>query len=323
VDINPLSMFLVRAKTTILTGSDIKKLRAWGEFAQDALNLRQPAKRAKEWIDLGYQTNLTGKTTWPTRKLLELGLESIAVLANQKQERIARSVLLKTAQWALDCRTEIPSAWEFRQQLLAHLDEVITGALEFRAAALATDLKRPRKDVRHTLVLNRTVEGLEDEPKLAPYLPPRLVLTSPPYPGVHVLYHRWQIKGRRETPAPFWIAGTLDGNGASYYTFGDRKRPMLFPYFERARAAFTSLARIAGRQTMVVQVIAFSDPSWQLAAYLSVMNDAGFSEIFFPELTNAEDGRVWRGVPNRKWYARTRGAISASREVVLFHRRAC
>ncbi|HEV8583282.1 MAG TPA: DNA methyltransferase, partial [Thermoanaerobaculia bacterium] len=199
VDINPLSMFLVRAKTTILTGSDIKKLRAWGEFAQDALNLRQPAKRAKEWIDLGYQTNLTGKTTWPTRKLLELGLESIAVLANQKQERIARSVLLKTAQWALDCRTEIPSAWEFRQQLLAHLDEVITGALEFRAAALATDLKRPRKDVRHTLVLNRTVEGLEDEPKLAPYLPPRLVLTSPPYPGVHVLYHRWQIKGRRET----------------------------------------------------------------------------------------------------------------------------
>ena len=27
----------------------------------------------------------------------------------------------------------------------------------------------------------------------------RLVLTSPPYPAVHVLYHRWQVKGRKET----------------------------------------------------------------------------------------------------------------------------
>ena len=38
------------------------------------------------------------------------------------------------------------------------------------------------------------------------------------------------------------------------------------------------------------------------------------------ELANGDDGRVWRGVPNRKWYARNRGEIAASKEVVLFHR---
>ena len=29
--------------------------------------------------------------------------------------------------------------------------------------------------------------------------PPKLVVTSPPYPGVHVLYHRWQTWAGRES----------------------------------------------------------------------------------------------------------------------------
>ena len=58
---------------------------------------------------------------------------------------------------------------------------------------------------------------------------PRLVLTSPPYPGVHVLYHRWQVDGRKEAPLPFMIANKLDGAGLSYYTMGDRKYPGLKP----------------------------------------------------------------------------------------------
>ena len=32
--------------------------------------------------------------------------------------------------------------------------------------------------------------------------PADLVVTSPPYPGIHMLYHRWQVDGRKETDAP-------------------------------------------------------------------------------------------------------------------------
>jgi hypothetical protein len=322
VDINALSTFLLRAKTTILSEQDVHELRSWGERTLVALNLRRPARRATTWMALGYQTNLTGRTTWPSRKLIELALDSIRLLANARQQRLARAVLLKTAQWALDCRAEIPSARAFREQLLVHLQEVLAGALAFRAAARRADREVEPQGVARTLFLQRSVEGIENEPRLTPYLPPRLVLTSPPYPGVHVLYHRWQVQGRRETPAPFWIADALDGNGPSYYTFGDRKRPGLAPYFARAAQAFTSLARIAGPRTLVVQLVAFAEPSWQLPAYLGVMQDAGFREATYSSLANTRDGRVWRGVPNRKWYARTRGESSASNEVVLFHRRA-
>jgi hypothetical protein len=320
IDINALSAFLGRAKTTILSETDGADLRAWGELLPDALNLRNPPRRAVEWMELGYQRNIGGKTTWPMRKLMELALDSMSALANVRQERIARTVILKTAQWALDCRSEIPTAAEFRLQLVAHLDEVLTGALAFRTEALRADHESGARDLPRTLCLTRSVQGVEDEPKLSEYPAPRLILTSPPYPGVHVLYHRWQVQGRRETPAPFWIADSLDGNGASHYTFGDREEPKLARYFRNARASFSSLAKIADRKTTVVQLVAFADPSWQLPEYLAVMREAGFEETFFDPLANGDDGRVWRGVPNRKWYARNRGEIGASKEVVLFHR---
>jgi hypothetical protein len=138
---------------------------------------------------------------------------------------------------------------------------------------------------------------------------------------VHVVYHRWQILGRKETPAPFWIANSLDGNGLSYYTFGDRKQPGLANYFETAREVFSSVASIAGPKTIVVQMVAFSHPSWQLPLYLDTMSDAGLREVQFSEIANSNDGRLWRTVPNRKWYADQRGDSAASKEVVLFHRK--
>ncbi|MGB7602721.1 MAG: hypothetical protein WBM24_20630 [Candidatus Sulfotelmatobacter sp.] len=164
----------------------------------------------------------------------------------------------------------------------------------------------------------RSAVGVEDDPRITELGHPALILTSPPYPGVHVLYHRWQVLGRRETPAPFWIAGTLDGAGASYYTFGDRKN--VPRYYEHAREAFASVARVSSRETVVAQMVAFSEPDWQLPAYLEAMNDCGFIEQKHPELANEQDGRVWRSVPNRKWYADKGGATSGSKEVVLFHK---
>jgi hypothetical protein len=39
------------------------------------------------------------------------------------------------------------------------------------------------------------------------------------------------------------------------------------------------------------------------ARYLSVADDVGLREYFLAELEGVKDGRLWRTVPNRKWYA--------------------
>ena len=171
-------------------------------------------------------------------------------------------------------------------------------------------------------VINRSSEECGEDGRIPEsWLPAKLVLTSPPYPGVHVLYHRWQIMGRRETPAPFWLANQRDGAGESHYMLGSRKERELRTYYSRLKSVFTSLRSLIGKDSLVVQLVAFSDPSSQLPTYLRTLDEAGFTEVEADCRPDAKiGGRIWRRVPGRKWYATKRGEIPASKEVLLLHR---
>jgi DNA methylase len=316
LDINELSCFVARAKTTSLTEADIRAVRLWMRVTISNLSMRRAAKRPDEWIEAGYQRNVSTRQTWPIRKALELALHRVSLLKSNSQQNFVRAVLLRTGQWTLDCRSDVPSVAHFRNKFAEFLEEMIEGVREYRNL----ESTNGNGQSASTLILHRSAQGIEEEPAIAEYGPPKLVLTSPPYPGVHVIYHRWQVLGRKETPAPFWITNTLDGSGSSYYTFGDRKNPNLKTYFDRAQATFRSIAQIANRETLIVQLVAFAQPSWQLPTYLETMAAAGLVEFKIPCFSNSRDGRLWRVVPNRKWYAEQRGPGGAGKEVVLFHR---
>jgi hypothetical protein len=314
-DISSLATFVSQVKTTTLSSNDVVSIRGWAAQLHDKLNLRNPSKRALTWMEQGYQRNISGRQTWPIRKTLELALVEIDDLSTLTQQRLARCVLLRTAQWALDNRRQIPPAKAFRRRFTKDLEEMLAGAADYTVAVNSAELP-----VQPVTCLHRSAIGLEHDPRLQNIPSPKLILTSPPYPGVHVLYHRWQVQGRKETAAPFWIADSVDGHGAAYYTFGDRRQQNLRSYYEMLRDAYASVASIADRDAWVVQLVAFSDPSWQLPRYLQVMEDAGLVEARFRACTSSADGRLWRSVPNRKWYADQRGSTTSSKEVVLFHR---
>ena len=144
-----------------------------------------------------------------------------------------------------------------------------------------------------------------------------LVITSPPYPGIHVLYNRWHVDGRRETPAPYWIASCLDGHGLSYYTFGNRHENGLNTYFSTAAEAFSSIREVLRPGGLLVQLIAFCDRRNHLRRYLEVLSKTGFSEV---RQRNGSGRRIWRTVPHRKWYTSINKGTSSSREVILIHR---
>ena len=67
-----------------------------------------------------------------------------------------------------------------------------------------------------------------------------------------------------------------------------------------------------------VQLVAFSDAESQLPRYLAAMETAGFVES--DALTISDDSRMWRKVPNRKWYCHNGKEQDSAKEVVLFHR---
>ena len=127
-------------------------------------------------------------------------------------------MVLRTAQWALDGRSKFTSIEEFRASLGEIAGQMIEGALELRTAV--------KSNGRYPVtVLHRNAAGLEDDPRVDDMRAPRLVVTSPPYPGVHILYHRWQVDGRKEAPLPFMIANRLDGAGSSLLHNGRPKVP--------------------------------------------------------------------------------------------------
>jgi hypothetical protein len=312
VDISSLATFVAEAKTLILTDEDIVAFRSWAREVPGRINLQRHSVHFAQGDHEGYYKNIESRRFWRMRKAVEQALASVIPLCGGA-ERLARCVVLRTAQWALDARRKLPTVAEFRNLMGENAASMVDGAIAFRAAVAASGRRC------QSLCLTRSGSGIEAVPEVRSAGTPRLVLTSPPYPGIHVLYHRWQVDGRKETPAPFLIANRLDGSGESYYTLGHRKNPALRTYYDGLLKVLTSAAAVADKGTVFVQVVAFSEPEWQLDRYLDVCNEAGLSEVFLDD-HDAPDRRLWRVVPNRRWHADQKGAIPASQEVVFFHR---
>jgi hypothetical protein len=308
-DISALAAFISVVKTTVYTDAELMTLSRWAARVGTQIDWRADAATCDSYEEAGYLRHLSSPRTWRLRKAIDQALVSAEKLRGQRLERFARCAVLRTAQWALDGRKVLASVDDFRDRLCEFVLEMVGGSAELASAAAA-------HGDASTQCLHRSTSGLETESVFNQGRRPRLVLTSPPYPGVHVLYHRWQIHGGKESPAPFWIAKRLDGKGAAYYTMGDRKTHAMGKYFVQLHASLESVAAVCDRDTTVVQVVAFSDPKLQLPRYLSVAEDAGFEEHFLV----AGADRLWRSVPNRKWYASQKGDTTSSEEVVLFHK---
>ena len=214
-----------------------------GRTAAECYRIHRPAMQFAEYAEWGYYKHLDHPSRWRLRKGIEQALASAIRLGTPRLEAFGRCVVLRTAQWALDARSRLTSIEEFRTSLGEIAGEMVEGALELRTAVKANG-RYP------VTVLHRNAAGLEDDPRVDNMRAPRLVVTSPPYPGVHVLYHRWQVDGRKEAPLPFMIANKLDGAGSSFYTMGDRKYPELRTYFENIRAAMSSVAALANKRTV-------------------------------------------------------------------------
>lgn len=316
IDISALAEFIAKVKSTVFSEAELDKLESWSVRLPNAIDIHKSSTSLTKYAELGYYRHLDHPLRWRLRKAIEQGTASAIRLGTPRLESFGRCVILRTAQWALDGRSKHTEIDEFRDFLATTATEMIKGARELRAAVEANCGRRPTIEI-----LNRSAAGIEFDERMQGRRAPKLVVTSPPYPGVHVLYHRWQVDGRKEAPLPFMIANKLDGAGSSYYTMGDRKNSELKTYFENIRATMSSVASLADKRTVVLQMVAFSEPKWQLPRYLEVMERAGLQEAFLPALKGQADGRLWRSVPGRRWYSDQRGDTPGSQEVVLIHRK--
>ena len=309
VDISQLAVFLARVKTSLLSKRDIDLILNWAVKVTPVLSPQKPVKRHLEWQEAGYQQNLP----WRFRKVAEQALNRASSLP-EHLKIVARCIVLKTVQWAVDCKKHLPTANNFRDHMLEDAKSITKGLRELNERV--SSLNESPSTIEVFAGSSETVSTLPS--RLLRESPPKLVITSPPYPGIHVLYHRWQVLGRKETPAPFWIADCLDGQGSSFYTFGDRRNPKREEvYFAKLLKVFVDVRKVVSEDAFIVQLVGFSDPSDQLPQFLATMTEAGFEEY---ETSGHHPNQFWRSVPNRKWYTSLRAETRETSEVLLIHR---
>lgn len=313
-DLNSLAVFVTRAKTTRLSEAEAGAIEQWSREIVPQLSYHTVTDEVANYICPVRTRNLSLPRARAAKKLLALALLSVKSLPTATASEFARAILLNVAQWALNNRKSVPPLSVIRARIAVVAAEMVPATAEL--------MERAGAEGQAPILIHGTAETL---PLLAPFsagTKAKLVVTSPPYPGIHLLYHRWQIDGRKESPAPYWIADCFDGKGASFYNFADRREHGLNTYFQESLKTLKAIREVVSDNAYVVQMIAFSNPRQQLPRYLDNMEQAGFSEA---RLASTEKGsvqlrRIWRGVPNRTWYAAQKGETNSSREVVLIHR---
>lgn len=303
-DLNTLSIFIAQAKTTPLSPAITSAIQQWGDEIVPELRCSSITANDTRRVQ---PTNLTGPQARWIRKIISLSLDSIdARIQPESGRRFARCAVLNAGQWALNGRRTIPTANEFRHQLRRTVIEMLSQLSDLRHAATGAHFPLLRPLFFNSGIAQLRGEDLKAGPGLAD-----LVVTSPPYPGIHMLYHRWQVDGRKESNAPYWITGCADGHGSAHYTFAHRGSIDL--YFRRAESAFGNLRCLVRSGAILAQLVAFSNPQEQFSAYLKLMSRNGFREL--PN----EGSRIWRDIPGRRWHANWKGSLQSSREVVLVH----
>lgn len=308
-DINNLAVFIAGVKTTPLSKNDHSAIMQW----LDDLNLHL-ANNPMEEISDPRLKNIPEDV----RDLLIYSSSKVAELPLPRQRSFARCLLLRVWQWELDSSKRPHTVEQIGQKLNKTATEMIQGLDSLTVAVQERNIHKNALTGRRVLRQGSAGKAIQNIDHILSDTKPKLVLTSPPYPGVHVLYHRWQIKGRKETPAPYWIANLQDSNNEAYYTMGGRSQKGTELYFKNVTEIFTDMKSVIDPDALVVQFVAFSEPDSQLDLYLASMQSAGYKELM--PLKDSHIDRPFRIVPNRKWYAHLSDNQSASKEILLFHK---
>lgn len=311
-DLNSLAVFLARIKSTDLSGVERVAVQEWADFTVPRLSYSASPVKQLNFVDQRLHHNLSAPNIRPLKKILALALGSIDALPTDASRQFVRGVLLNAAQWALNGKRTPTDVSAFRTRLQETTREMLVGLSDLA-------LRRSQPSLPPALIHDSAENLLGHEPFRGGRRAD-LVVTSPPYPGIHVLYHRWQVDGRKETAAPYWLAGCSDNQGNAFYNFADRRAGAGDSYFAQSLKTLQGIRQSMRNGGVMVQMLGFARPARQLRQYLDNMAAAGFREVRLDrDVGYRAHRRIWRQVPGRRWHANMKGRLDSAREVVLLH----
>lgn len=278
-DVNSLAVFVAATKLRPLSASEQSVIRNWASETVCNLRCNVPVVSRSHDVNRVPRNMSLPQVRW-LKKTIEQCLATIeSEISAERARQFARCVVLNVGQWTLNGRRRIPAVHEFRERIAIAATEMLEGVSEMRDV-LATTASGPFEP----LLVEGDAENLFSHQEVQDAGLANLIVTSPPYPGIHMLYHRWQVDGRKESDAPYWITATNDGAGAAFYNFADRRREAEDRYFDKAERAFSSIRKVTRDGALLVQLIAFADPPRRFLLYLGNRRLAEFRDLGWANL---------------------------------------
>src|SRR2546425_324055 len=134
VDLNPIAVFTARVKSTPLTTTELVEVRRLvARIARGDLTLkRYAASRIEDPL-------LVNVPWWLRRAVLRV-LHVVERAADPYVRAFLKCGLLKTAQWALDCREILPTSRDFIDGFCLNVEEMCDDMEAYREALLSREV---------------------------------------------------------------------------------------------------------------------------------------------------------------------------------------
>lgn len=304
-DLNEFAAYITDIKTSTYTETQINQFEDW--FKHVLPSKYKLKKKSLKGID----ERLNNRTNWPVRNYIVDYLNKVKLLKNKKSKELAIILLLRVVKKAFDRRDRTPQIAHVKNIIIKYYEELLDNMRAFK------EIKNLNK--KYSIkVTNYDFRELKNKHhfKKTKF---NAIITSPPYPGVHIRYDRISLNSTKVTDIQYFISGTKPIEGVNSYTFSTRQSHLEPKYFRMIYDGFYNLREVVDYNTLIIQVVGFRDKS-MFKKYLDTMALAGYEEYFF-KVNNRKRKRLWRKVVNRSFHAASKGDIFASQEVLLVHKK--
>jgi len=319
VDVNPLSVLISKVKTTILSRNQIIFIKQFNEkIVNGKINFK--SKRKKQHIDLNRYFSIQSLPKSEIRKInqIKAGIEqyhfAITKVRDVKVRNFLTCLLLKTSKNILDNTRPCGTFKKLKFDLLSNCKKMIRYMIDFDK-----ELKKNRsifgshnkiKIIKSDILKLSKINSLK-KGKV------KLILTSPPYPGIHISYNKWQLHGRRDTKLPYWIMNSRPPV-LTKFTYRGEKSRRLVDYYRYMTKVYLKLKPYCAYNCYIVKLLSFRNKAKEFRLYREAMQNAGLEEI---KILKNGDGRLWRIVPKRRWQvAYSKRKLKSNKEVLLLYR---
>jgi len=311
IDLNLISTFVSKVKITKLSKIQINKIELWADLMSQNLhyNLKDD-KFSRDALCLINYKGLGRKQIFNLKTIIKgasFYLHKLKKIKNKKVNDFLKLLLLRCLHSTLHDKRPIADFHVFKAKIRSNSLDMLEGM---------SSLDKYLVNSRNKFSIYNKSSSTAHKTKELKRKKIKLIITSPPYPGINVSYSRWQIHGRRNTTLPYLVLGFPIPENKSIFNFQSPRNNTYDKYFDTLASIFTSLRKISSKETVILQLVAFNSELGLFEKYLKTLENCGFKEMKLKL-----NGRVWRKVPNRSWQARfVKGDIPASNEVLLMHK---